>query len=56
MEKNKKLLAVRDTINYLFSKWELSPEECREVLRMCEKEVDAAEKRTSFSEVNKEGD
>lgn len=56
MEKNKKLLAVRDTIIYLFSKWELSPEECREVLRMCEKEVDAAEKRSKFDEIKKEGD
>ena len=56
MEKNKKLLAVRDIINYLFSKWELSPEECREVLKICEKEVDAAEKRSKFDEIKKEGD
>ena len=54
MENNNKLLAVRDTVIFLFSKWELSPEECREVLKMCEKEVDVAEKRTGFSEIKKE--
>ena len=54
MEKNNKLLAARDAICFFFSQWKLSAEECREVLKMCEKEVDASEKRTSFSEVKKE--
>ena len=54
MERNNKLLAVRDAILLCFSQRELSAEECREILKMCEKEVDAADKRTSFSEVKKE--
>jgi hypothetical protein len=55
-EKNNKLLAVRDTICLFLSQSELSAEECREVLRMCEKEVDAADKRSKFGEVKKEED
>ena len=54
MENNNKLLAVRDAICLFLSQKELSPEECREVLKMCEKEVDVAEKRTGFSEIKKE--
>ena len=54
MEKNNKLLAVRNAILSCFGEWELSPEECREVLDMCKKEVDAAEKRAAFGEVRKD--
>lgn len=56
MEKNNKLLAVRDTICLFLSQSELSAEECREVLEMCKKEVDAADKRSKFGEVKKEED
>ena len=56
MENNNKLLAVRNAILDCFGRWELSPEECREVLKMCEKEVDIAEKRSKFDEVKKEDD
>ena len=56
MEKNNKLLAMGNAILVLFGEWELSPEECREVLKMCEKEIDAAEKRSKFDEIKKEGD
>ena len=56
MENNNKLLAVRDTILLFLSQSELSAEECREVLKLCKKEVDVAEKRTDFSEVKKEGE
>lgn len=54
MEKNNKLLAVRNAILTCFGQWELSPEECREVLDMCKKEVGVAEKRSKFSEVRKD--
>lgn len=54
MEKNNKLLAVRNAILTCFGHWELTPDECREVLEMCKKEVDAADKRTSFEVVKKE--
>ena len=56
MEKSNKLLAVRDTICLFLSQSELSAEECREVLEMCKKEGDAADKRTSFEVVKKEED
>lgn len=54
MEKNNKLLAVRNSILACFGHWELSPDECREVLEMCKKEVDVAEKRAAFGEVRKD--
>lgn len=56
MEKNNKLLAVRDVICFFLGKEGLSADECREVLEMCKKEVDAADKRTSFNVVKKEED
>ena len=56
MEKNNKLLAARDVILYYLSKVELSADECREVLDMCKKEVDAADKRSSFGVVKKDGE
>ena len=54
MEKNNKLLAVRDAILLCFSNRELSAEECREVLEMCKKEVDTAEKRANFNLIDEE--
>lgn len=56
MEKNNKLLAVRNTICLFLSQSELSAEECREVLEMCKKEVDAADKRTGFNLLEKKED
>lgn len=55
-EKNNRLLAIRDTILLFLSKSELNVNEGREVLQMCNKEIDAAEKRTNFSEVKKGGE
>lgn len=54
MEKNNKLLTARDVIAGYLADFELSPDECREVLDMCKKEVDAAEKRAAFGEVRKD--
>lgn len=54
MEKNNKLLAARDVILSYLMKEELTVEETKQVLQMCNDEVDAAVRRMSITEVRKD--
>lgn len=53
---NLKLIAARDVILAYLMKEELTVEETRKVLQMCNDEVDAAVRRMSITEVKKDGD
>jgi len=56
METNLKLKQARDVILAYLMKEDLTVEETKQVLQMCNDEVDAWEKRGKFIEVNKEGE
>ncbi|MBE7032914.1 MAG: hypothetical protein E7406_01655 [Ruminococcaceae bacterium] len=55
VDKNK-LLATRDVIMFFLGKSELDADECKQVLQMCNDEVDAAVRRMSITEVKRDGD
>lgn len=54
MEKNNKLLAMRDVILSYLMKEDLTGEETKQVLQMCADEVDAAVRRMNITEVRKD--
>ena len=54
MEKNLKLKQARDVILAYLMKEDLTVEETKQVLQMCNDEVDAAVKRMSITEVRKD--
>ena len=52
----KKLLIARDVILAYLMKEDLTVEETKQVLQMCNDEVDAAVRRMSITEVKRDGD
>lgn len=56
MEKNMKLKQARDVILAYLMKEDLTVEETKQVLQMCNDEVDAAIRRMNITEVKKDGE
>ena len=55
-EKKMKFLNARDTILAFLLAKDFTREEIKEVLQMCNDEVDAWENRSKIVEINKDGD
>ena len=51
-----KFLQARDTVMAVMKAMKLTTEEMKQVLQMCNDEVDAWENRSKIVEVNKDGD